>query len=383
MNASTNCDLSNHNKRAWCNHELTEAAVLRNEGDRQHGEGAQVLTGTSAPPAEPMRLGLPGPLDTGSRPTQLQFNDTRVGEGERHQGEGAQLPTGTSVPSVEPMRPSMADPLPTGSRPTKLQLAGIHIQQKTEPKARHVVATAELISKAPVGNNNHRTWKRQAEPMKTAIERWSREVDRRNEASCHVAGRPAWEIGLTPKPSPPRTQIAKSESFKWVARPEGDMFAGEIYPDGSGFDGPNPELMRCGWSFAVKCFATGEAIASAMGVPRPWITDIGGAEVWAMLQAGIRVLPGERSRSKGDCKACIDVIHGGIVVATSAKRALVRVYWLLLPALEDIYLSCILWMLAHKSAALVGKLMLSKWELLTQQDVDAHDMNGFAKRAVE
>ena len=67
-----------------------------------------------------------------------------------------------------------------------------------------------------------------------------------------------------------------------------------------------------------------------------------------------------------------------------AKRALARVHELLLPASEDICLSCIVRMPAHKLAAHVGKLMLSNGELLTQQDVDANDMaDGFAKTTVE
>lgn len=41
-------------------------------------------------------------------------------------------------------------------------------------------------------------------------------------------------------------------------------------------------------------------------------------------------------------------------------------------------------MAAHKSAAHIGKLMLSNGELLSQHDVDANDMaDGFAKKAVE
>lgn len=102
-----------------------------------------------------------------------------------------------------------------------------------------------------------------------------------------------------------------------------------------------------------------------------------------MLQAAIRVLPGERSRFKGDCKACIGMIHFVIVVDTSAKRALARAYVFLLSALEDVCFSCILWMLAHESAAHVGKLRISNGELLTQRDVGANDMaDGFAKKAV-
>ena len=162
------------------------------------------------------------------------------------------------------------------------------------------------------------------------------------------------------------------------------MFDGEIYPDGSALDGPNPELMRCGWAFVVISSETGEVAASAMGAPPPWIADIGGAEAWAMLQAALRVMPGKRSRFKGDCKACIGMMHAGLEVAASPKRALARVYNLLLPAMEDICLSCVLWMPAHKSKAHVGKLRLSNGELLTDKDVRANDMaDGFAKQAVE
>ena len=56
-------------------------------------------------------------------------------------------------------------------------------------------------------------------------------------------------------------------SFSWVVRPECDMFAGGIFLDGSALDGPNLELMRCGWAFVVICFEIGQVIASAMGVP--------------------------------------------------------------------------------------------------------------------
>ena len=185
-----------------------------------------------------------------------------------------------------------------------------------------MVATADQISS---GSSNHRIWKCQAEPFKEAREKWSREADRQKEASCDVAGHPALERSLLPKSSPPKTAIAATDSFRWVVRPAGDMFAGEIYPDGLALDGPNAELMRFGWAFVVPCFETGEVRASAMGAPPPWITDIGGAEAWAMLQAALRVM---RSRYKGDCKTCIDMVHAGLAVASSPKRALARVYGL-------------------------------------------------------
>lgn len=110
---------------------------------------------------------------------------------------------------------------------------------------------------------------------------------------------PGMGKGNDPRPSLPRT---KEESFKWKARPEGDMFEGGINPDGSALDGPAAELIRCGWSFVVLCQNTGTVIASAFALPPPppWITCIGGAQAWAMLQAALRTLPGV-SRFKGDC----------------------------------------------------------------------------------
>ena len=103
--------------------------------------------------------------------------------------------------------------------------------------------------------------------MKEARAKWSKEADRRKEASCDVSAHPAWERGLVPKPSPPRTAIAATDSSRWFVIPEGDMLAREIDLDGSALDSPNPELMRCGWAFVVICFEIGQVIASAMGVP--------------------------------------------------------------------------------------------------------------------
>ena len=62
-------------------------------------------------------------------------------------------------------------------------------EQKEKVKA--VVATADQMSRAPIGNSNHRIWKCQAEPLKGARAKWSREADRKKEASCDVAGHPA------------------------------------------------------------------------------------------------------------------------------------------------------------------------------------------------
>ena len=47
-------------------------------------------------------------------------------------------------------------------------------------KVKAVVATEEHISRAPIGNSNHRIWKCQAQPMKGARQKWSRKEDREN-----------------------------------------------------------------------------------------------------------------------------------------------------------------------------------------------------------
>ena len=75
---------------------------------------------------------------------------------------------------------------------------------KSEP----VIATADQISRAPIGSNNHRIWKCQAGPMKEARAKWTRADDRTMEASCDTSGHPVWERGFTPqsskfRPSPP------------------------------------------------------------------------------------------------------------------------------------------------------------------------------------
>ena len=80
------------------------------------------------------------------------------------------------------------------------------------------------------------------------------------------------------------------------------------------------------------------------------------------------------------------MVHAGLAVAASPKRALARVYGLLPPALEDTCLSCVLWMPAHKSAAHVGKLRLCNGDLhlFTENDVKANDIaDGLAKQTVE
>ena len=88
--------------------------------------------------------------------------------------------------------------------------------------------------------------------------------------------------------------VAKEASFRWVVEPEGGMLEGAAYFDGSFLDGPIPELTRGAWAFAVLN-DDGVIVASAYGVPPPWIKDIGGAEAWGVLQVGLRAIPARSS----------------------------------------------------------------------------------------
>ena len=113
---------------------------------------------------------------------------------------------------------------------------------------------------------------------------------------------------------------AREASFRWLVEPEDGMLEGTAYSDGSFLDGPIPELARGGWAFAVLN-EKGVIVASAYGVPPPWIKDIGGAEAWAVLQVGLRAVPG-KVKYMIDCQPCVFMIHGGAVAATTANRPL-------------------------------------------------------------
>ena len=97
------------------------------------------------------------------------------------------------------------------NRSTVASVAGNGSKTEQKEKIKTVVATDDQINRAPVGNSNHRIWKCQAEPLQGARAKWSRKVDRKKEASCDVAGHPAWERGLVPKPSPRKTAIAATD----------------------------------------------------------------------------------------------------------------------------------------------------------------------------
>ena len=143
-----------------------------------------------------------------------------------------------------------------------------------------VTATQAQIDSAPVGNLHHRAW---------ACKHL--ELDRSKHASCSDrartkegwgVGMAAWERGLVPKPPPPPFPPSAEATFHWHVEPSESLVSAVFYLDGSALDGPSDDLRRCGWSF-VAVDDEGIVVAAAYGATPPMVTDIGGAECWALL----------------------------------------------------------------------------------------------------
>ena len=165
-----------------------------------------------------------------------------------------------------------------------------------------------------------------------------------------------------------RVPPASAEAtFVWVVHPAGGqlMPCWAIYTDGSLLDGPTPLLRRAGWAF-VALDSVGTIMASAHGVPPPWISTIFGAETWAILQA-VTHAPAEAAL-RIDCKSAVDLLIAG-------KEAAVRPTRLTSRAWRDIFaatggepprdVSC---MPAHTAAADVGCRRLGNGEFPIEQD---------------
>ena len=154
-------------------------------------------------------------------------------------------------------------------------------------------------------------------------------------------------------------------TFVWVKRPENGTAKGTFYTDGSRLDGSSALTARLGWSFAVLG-AGGETVAVARGLPPVWVTDIPGAEAWALYQAGTVAEPGSVFRC--DCKPCVDAFHNGREWACAANRPLARVFRLVHTALDDVRPDDVVWMPAHTKHAEVGVRELGNGTVLTERD---------------
>ena len=174
------------------------------------------------------------------------------------------------------------------------------------------------------------------------------------------------------------------ETFNWKVKPKNLPLVGTCYNDGSCREGTIQELARCGWAFTFVD-SNGEIVGSAYGVPPPWVTDIGGAEAWALLQALLVSIPA-LSRYWTDCLPLFEAMGKGPSVANSAKNLLARVHNLLFAALDDCDPMVVCWMPAHLVVADLAEeeaiksdgTRISELDLKMNDDADTN-----AKRGVE
>lgn len=238
----------------------------------------------------------------------------------------------------------------------------------------------KLVEMTPVGSLMHRAW---ACPSHDELRnKCTTEEERRQAKSGCCEAHPAWTRALTPMPMYPPKAKAKQESFHWHTRPTDESVKGKVYTDGSLLDGPDSLTARCSWSFVVLD-GQGEIEAAAYGVTPPWVVDIHGAEVWALLQASSLSLPGT-ARFYVDCESVVKTVQAGSHKAAGADKVHARVYTLLFAAIDDVDPSCFIWMPAHQREGMAKQRILSDGTLLTIGDIRGNDhADTLAKKGVQ
>lgn len=239
---------------------------------------------------------------------------------------------------------------------------------------------SELLEGVPKGTLMHRNW---ACPT-LKVEREAH-VDRdtiiRANAGSRWDGHLEWVRGLTPMMPKPTLQRACKESFHWVVRPAEDLLQGSVYTDGSMLDGPDLLTARCGCSFAVIGDSM-DIVASARGVRPPWVYDIHGAEVWALIQAAMRAFPG-MTEFLCDCESVVSAIKAGRRTAFRADKMHARAYSQLFAVLDDVIGGAFTWLPAHKTEDQVGVVLKGDGTTLTAKDLEGNrDADRLAKLAV-
>ena len=232
-----------------------------------------------------------------------------------------------------------------------------------------IEATADQINRAPRGDLVHRHWG--CPVTKPVRDELAPQQDVRTAADVNVRGHPAWERALVTRPTMPLKRRSPTETFNWHVKPEQLPVAGKVYPDGSARDGPYPELERCGWAFVVLD-DNGRIIASAYGVPPPWITDIGGSEAWALYQGLLCTIP-EQCEYWPDCYPVKLAIDKGAEVAMDPRNPLARVHGMIHTALQSVSSEVVGWMPSHLTKADLFHGMAKKSNGL---EVTEHDLFG-------
>ena len=236
--------------------------------------------------------------------------------------------------------------------------------------------THDDVSQAPVGSLIHRVCHcPHFNPQRTT--RGPRHLaEAQGDASDLPADlQAAYSSGLYPVPRlvlEPQQTPPKMGTFTWVRWSEDPddlsrSFTGRVYTDGSRIHDGHPDTQRLGWSF-VALNGDGHVIAAARGTPPWYITDIPGAEAWAILQAAAYARPGSQFFS--DCKPCVDAIHSGRAWACSAKRPLARVFGLLYDCFDHMGHdpAQFVWVPSHTAAKAVGVVMRGDNHPLTGND---------------
>ena len=81
----------------------------------------------------------------------------------------------------------------------------------------NVEASDDQLARAPKGNLHHRLWR--GDCLKELRHKHATKEDIDTVNSCEVAGNPAWERALVPRPTLPMVKRKATETFVWVVRP--------------------------------------------------------------------------------------------------------------------------------------------------------------------
>ena len=232
---------------------------------------------------------------------------------------------------------------------------------------RHEVeATDDIMARAPIGDLNHRAWS--GECLKEMRKRHADPEDVRITETCNIAGHPAWERAMAVRPPAPMVRPSKVGTFWWHVRPRELPVQGIVYPDGSELDARVPEMSRTGWAFVITN-EDGVVLAAAYGVPPPWITDIGGAESWALFQSTSCTIPA-LCKYWPDCLPVKQAVAKGVEAATNPRNPLARVHTMLVEAFGDDGKQ-VGWMPSHCTKKEVGVARKSDGSFVTEADVKA------------
>ena len=137
-----------------------------------------------------------------------------------------------------------------------------------------------------------------------------------------------------------------------------------MFIDGSLFDESRRWARRTGFGIFVVSFE-GSLLAFGKGTPPQWVHDSAGAELWSfyVVTSMSLFLP----HVVTDCKGIGDGLSGSPSYVTGPKRALARVWQMVVHALDGNFASAtdlVTWMPAHGPASSIGHAKDSRGRLV-------------------